>query len=93
MLCFGGESYVFTSGLRSAPLVNIPFRQNPRDGGGVVLAFCKKVDVLVIMADRGQKDMVTYEIEVSEFSYEVKYDLQGRHGLVGDMYVMEVNRS
>ena len=63
---------LFTSGLRSAPLVNIPFRQNPRDGVGVVLKFCKKVE---IMADRGQKDVVTYEIEVSQFSYEVKCDL------------------
>ena len=79
----------FTSGLK-ASLVNIPLRHDPRDGVRGVLKFCNQVE---IMTDRGQKSVVTYEFKVSEFSYEVKYDLQGRHGLVGHRKIQRTLRT
>ena len=35
-------------------------------------------NILEIVAIRGQKSMVTYVFEVTEFNFEVKCDLQGR---------------
>ena len=40
--------------------------------------FCPPEEILEIVADRGQRDMRTYVIEVTELISEVRFNLRGR---------------